>query len=89
MQEVAQVEAGVVVEDVLQLGVCEDTEDLVVGVHQLQSQLGREGGGDVHVHVHVHCTLHMYMYMCTYIYMYMCKETLRHINVHMHLLAVA
>ena len=41
-----QVEAGVVVEDVLQLGVCEDTEDLVVGVHHLQSKLGgRVGGG--------------------------------------------
>ena len=34
------------VEDVLQLGVCEDTEDLVVGVHHLQSKLGgRVGGG--------------------------------------------
>ena len=40
-----QVEAGVVVEDVLQLGVCEDTEDLVVGVHHLQSKLGGRVGG--------------------------------------------
>ena len=45
LQEVAQVEAGVVVEDVLQLGVCEDTEDLVVGVHHLQSKLGGRVGG--------------------------------------------
>ena len=65
LQEVAQVEAGVVVEDVLQLGVCEDTEDLVVGVHHLQSKLGGRvgggGGGGGGGGRDLHSTLHMHM----------------------------
>ena len=57
MQEVAQVEAGVVVEDVLQLGVCEDTEDLVVGAHHLQSKLGGRVGGEGEGEIYIYYTL--------------------------------
>ena len=97
MQEAAQVEAGVVVEDVLQLGVCEDTEDLVVGVHHLQSKLGGGGGGgggegEGEIYI-VHCTcIGTIKYIEHYLerkekgkkdmYMYMCKNTLWHIHVH-------
>ena len=94
MQEVAQVEAGVVVEDVLQLGVCEDIEDLVVGVHHLQSKLGgRVGGGggrDLHstLYMHMNSQVHRALFRKEGegkerdMYMYMCKNTLWHIHVH-------